>query len=192
MKTPVIVAALLFMASTAKAQQDFGLPELHQIKTATLGPCYSCRSEADFQKGYEETALFVSGYSKLRNSPDLLFNGFPGGDDYFQASTAGDDMALVADLGDIALEDVTAQLAFNTRNIFAFKRFSRFTRVASINEGHTYAVLLNKSEIRGLLIFRVDSYVHNQKVSLRYAVKEYQILSVRAQSPGFDWEKKNQ
>src|ERR1044072_2654982 len=115
MKRLLIVAVALLMSSAANAQtsqQGSTLPELHKIKTATLSPSYSCRSKEDFQKGYQSAALFLSDYSKKSNSPDLLFNGACGSGNYFQASTAGDDMALIADLGAIALEDVTAHIAF--------------------------------------------------------------------------------
>jgi hypothetical protein len=192
MKRLLIVSAMLLMVGTAKAQQDPGLPELHKIKTVSLSPSYSCRSKEDFQKGYENTALFLSSFSKRFNSPDLLFNGACGSDDYFQASTAGDDMALVADLDDASLEDISAHLAFNTSNVFAFKKFTRFVTAARVKVGHTYAVLLNKGELRGLFIFTVTDYVPNQRVDLKYAVKQYQLINRKAESPGFDWNKKSQ
>lgn len=40
--------------------------------------------------------------------------------------------------------------------------------------------------------FSVADYVPNKKVDLRYAVREYQVLDVKAQSEGFDWGGKNQ
>jgi len=45
--------------------------------------------------------------------------------------------------------------------------------------------------LRGLFVFTVDNFVPDQKVELRYAVKEYQVLAVRARSEGFAWEAKN-
>ena len=195
MKSILLIVAMTLAAGAARAQTpqpDYGLPDLHKIKTVTLSPSYSCRSKEDFQKGYENTALFLSAFSQQRNSPDLLFNGACGSVDYFQSSTAGDDMALIADLGTIALEEVTAHLAFNTRNVFVFKKLSRFANSVPVTVGDTYAVLINKREIRGLLIFTVTGHVLNKQVDLRYAVKEYQILDVKAQSPGFDWERRSE
>lgn len=192
MKRPVFIAVLLVMAASASAQQSYSLPELHVIKTVTLAPSYSCRSAEEFQKGYQETALFLSDYSKKRNSPDLLFNGACRGEDYFHASTAGDDMALIADLGaNVQLEKVTASNAFNLRKVHSPADYSRFVDSIPVVEGHTYAVLLNKSEIRGLFIFTVVNHVQNQRVLLRYAVKEYQIMSTKASSEGFDWSREN-
>lgn len=173
-------------------EQDFGLPELHTIKTVTLSPSYSCQSQEEFGKGYEKTALFLSDYSKQRNSPDLLFNGACGSEDYFEASTAGDDMSVVADLKNFPLENLSAHLAFNKKNVAAFNAYSKFKSSVKVVAGHTYAVLLTKSDIRGLFVFTVTTHEQNKKVDLRYAVKEYQIMSVLNQSPGFNWERKNQ
>ena len=193
MKAALTLAAILFMAISPNAQQvqGFGLPELHKIKTTTLAPSYSCRTKQEFRRGYEQTALFLSSYTDDRNAPDLLFNGACGSEDNFQGSTAGDDMSLIADLGSVPLESVTAQSAFNIRNIHSFDLYSRFASEAKVEANHTYAVLINKSEVRGLFVFSVVNYVPNKKVDLRYAVKEYQLLNVRAQSEGFDWGMKN-
>lgn len=188
----IAVVALLGIGIGASADQNYNLPELHLIKTATLAPCYSCRTPEEFQKGYSTTALFLSDYSKQRNSPDLLFNGARGSQDYFEASTAGDDMALIADLGAAAaIEKVTAHSAFNLRNVHDFPAYTSFAKVARVEKNHTYAVLLNKGEVRGLFIFTVVNYVPNERVDLRYAVKEYQILNVKASASGFDWVREN-
>jgi hypothetical protein len=178
--------------SQQQKTQDFGLPELQKIKTITLSRSYSCRSKQDFRQGYEKTALFLSSYSDDRNAPDLLFNGACGAEDYFQGSTGGDDMSLIADLGAIPLEGITTHLAFNTKNVHSFDLYSRFAMEAKVEARHTYAVLINKSDVRGLFLFSVVDYIPNQKVDLRYAVKEYQLLRVRAESEGFDWGAKSQ
>ena len=193
MKT-ALGAVILCLAMGSPSQQqkpedDLGLPELHKIKTATLSPSYSCRSKEDFNKGYEKTALFLSSYSQHRNAPDLLFNGACGSQDYF---VGGGDMPVIADLGNIPLEKVTALLAFNTKNVHSFDLYSKFAREVEVKANHTYAVLINSSELRGLFLFTVVDYVQNKKVDLRYAVKKYQLLNVRAESEGFDWEAKNQ
>lgn len=192
MRRLIFVALILMMAASVSAEQGYSLPELHVIKSATLSPSYSCRPAEEFQKGYQETALFLSDHSKKRNSPDLLFNGACRGEDYFQASTAGDDMALIADLGaDVQLEKVSAHSAFNWRKVHTPADYTSFVRAIPVKEGHTYVVLLNKSTIRGLFVFTVVNHVENQRVLLRYAVKEYQIMSAKASSEGFDWEREN-
>lgn len=197
MRIAYVVTLLLMFAVTVSSQQaqnDLGLPDLHTIKSITLSPSYSCRTPEGFQKGYEETALFLSAYSKQRNSPDLLFNGACRSEDYFQASTAGDDMALIADLGEnISLEKLTAHDAVTGYTPLSATELKKppFSDSAHIKIGHTYAVLLNKSEIRGLFVFTVTGYTQNKQVELRYAVKEYQILRMTAQSSGFDWSAAN-
>ena len=192
MKRTIFIALTLLLASSAVFAQDYGLPELHTINSVTLSPSYSCRSQEDFSRGYEKTALFLSDYSKRMNAPDLLFNGACKSEDYFEASTAGDDMALIADLGtDISIEQLSAHLAFNKQNVHSFLAYSKFAKAVKVEANHTYVVLLNKSDLRGLFIFTVTSYVPNERVKLKYAVKEYQILDVKAQSPGFSWGQEN-
>jgi hypothetical protein len=192
MKKVTLIIALLLSTTSAASAQDYGLPELHIIKTVTLSPSYSCRSQEENQKGYQATALFLSNYSKRRNSPDLLFNGACRGEDFFQSSTAGDDMALIADLGtDVPLEEITAQLAFNKQAVHVFDAYSKFAQNVKVEPLHTYVVLLNKREIRGLFVFTVMNYEPNQQVELKYAVKEYQVMDVKAQSPGFNWGRQN-
>jgi hypothetical protein len=78
-----IIGLLTATAFGQKASPDFGLPQLHTIKTVTLAPSYSCRSTEEFQKGYANTALFLSAYGKQLNSPDLLFNGACKSEDFF-------------------------------------------------------------------------------------------------------------
>jgi len=191
MKLLLMLASVLLVASLPDQKNELGLPELHIIKNATLSPTYSCRSRQEFRTGYAKTALFLSKYSEDREAPDLLFNGACGAEDYFEGSVAGDDMSLIADLGTVPLEEVTTSKAFNFPRVHSFDVYSKFTREAKVMPKHTYAVLINKGELRGLFVFSVDSFVPNQKVDLRYAVKEYQVLSERGRSEGFDWEAKN-
>jgi len=194
MKLVLALAAVLIASPFASQQQrpDLGLPELHVIKTVTLSPNYGCRSKEEFRTGYANTALFLSKYSDDRNSPDLLFNGACGSQDWFEGSTAGDDMSLIADLGKVPLEEVTTSKAFNFKRVHSFDLYSRFTSQAKVEGHHTYALVINKSAIRGLFVFSVVNYVPNKKAELRYAVKEYEIMDVRNRSDGFDWSAKNQ
>ncbi|HEY0380413.1 MAG TPA: hypothetical protein VGC87_26100 [Pyrinomonadaceae bacterium] len=201
MKKLALVVVLLLaatgstLAQGAASAQDYGLPELHVIKTVTLSPSYSCRSEEEFQKGYENTALFLSAYSTRRNSPEVLFNGACHSNDTLQALGGGFDMSLIVDLGpDLELEKLTAQDVFHTyyRLSLPPSKDSRHSPTAlrqdvEVVAGHTYAVFLNKREIRGMFVLTVTEHVPNERVKLRYAVKEYEIADVRAMSPGFDW-----
>ena len=192
---PALALTSIFLGSALFAlqqqQPDLGLPELHVVKTATLSPAYSCRSHEEFQAGYGNTALFLSKYSAKQNSPDLLFNGACGAEDYFEGATAGDDMSLIADLGEVPLEEVSASKAFNFKRVHSFDLYSKFARVAAVEARHTYVVLISKRELRGLFVFFVKSYVPNNKVDLQFAVKEYQVVNPREQSAGFDWESGN-
>ncbi|HKR60198.1 MAG TPA: hypothetical protein VJS64_10735 [Pyrinomonadaceae bacterium] len=188
-----LILVIILVATTNIHAQDSNqqpeLPELHAIRMVTLSPSYSCRSSA--REGYAKTALFLTAYFKRQNSPDLLFNGACGSDDYFQAATAGDDMSLVADLGLVSLEEVSAARAFNLKRVHSPADNSKFAQTAKVELNHSYAVLLNGRDKRGLLLFTVVGYVPNQKVELRYTVKSYQIITNYSVSQGFDWEKRS-
>jgi hypothetical protein len=176
-----LLAVFIALAHAQTPATPPGLPALHAVKAATLSPSYSCRSKEEFDKGFRNTALFLSTHGVETNSPDLLFNGACGAENYFDVTFAGDDMSLIADLGAVPIEQVTTQKAFNSVN--------RFTREAKVEQGHTYAVVVNQTDRRGLFVFSVDQYVPDQKVVLRYDVKDYQITERVAQSAGFDWGK---
>jgi hypothetical protein len=190
MKLLLALASLVLALVPFTAQEkkpDLGLPELHMIRSATLSPSYSCRSEEEFHTGYAKTALFLSRYSHDRNSPDLLFNGACGAKDDFQ----GEDLSLIADLGAVPLGEVTAHKAFNFKNVDSFDLYSKFAREVEVKAGHTYVVVINEYEIRGLFVFTVVDYVPNKSVDLLYAVKQYQVIKKQSESDGFDWLTKN-
>ena len=189
----IAVGVLSVLAGGQSSNPSFELPTLHQIKEVTLSPSYSCRPSEEFGEGYVSTALFLSDFARHRNGPDLLFNGACGSEDYFEAATAGDDMSLVADLGaGVPLDELSASRAFNVRRIHSFPAYSKFARAVKVEAGHTYAVLLNARDKRGLFVFAITEYVPNKKVSLRYAVESYQVTpGGQISSPGFQWEQSN-
>ncbi|SPE39103.1 hypothetical protein SBA3_3040003 [Candidatus Sulfopaludibacter sp. SbA3] len=159
------------------------LPALNVIQNATLSPPYSCGNPG----GYGTTALFLSGF----NDPELLFNGACGSPDYFDVSLSGDTMSLIADLGaNLPLDGVTTHAAFNLQNVAAFADYTRFSSVAQVVQGHTYAVLINQEYERGLFVFTVVKFVPDQEVDLQYEVKDYQVtVGQILRPPGFDWNK---
>src|SRR5580698_2734959 len=111
MKISWSVALLALIAVRGNGQTDsdsFGLPSLHAIRGATLGPSYSCRSKEEARQGYLSTVLFLSNQSKQQNTPELQFNGTCGEPNYFEVNTAGDEMSLIGDLGAVPLEEMTA------------------------------------------------------------------------------------
>ena len=193
MKNHMMTAlALTLLSSGAGAQRPVAqreLPELHVIRTATLAPSYSCRDAAEFARGYEGSALFLSGTAEQLNAPDLVFNGACGSPDTFGVSTAGDDMALIANLGaGTSIEEVTAHRAFNLKRVAGAENDTHFTQTAQVISGHTYAVLLNKAHVRGLFVFAVTSHEPNRSVAIRYAVKSYNVVRTEKRAEGFGWD----
>jgi hypothetical protein len=165
------------------------LPELHKMKTVTLAPNYGCRSDEEFHQGYKETALYLSEYSK-HSGPELLFNGTCKSEDWFDVSLAGDDMSLIADLGIVPMENFTALKVFNPENVHKWSAYTKFSRTVKVEPNHTYAVLMNNSDHRGLFVFHVIEYEPNARVRIEYNVKNYQVYTRGvAMAPGFDWEK---
>jgi hypothetical protein len=192
MKSVLLAATLLSTISTANMQSripDSDLPELHRIKTITLSPNYGCRTQEGFQKSYANTALFLSSAGKDLNDPDLLFNGACGGKDFFQAHMTVDDLTVIADLGKVTLEELHPYQVFShvyRRNDQLPESYATFLTVVPVQLGHTYAVLVNKQSVRSLLYFTVVGHVPNQQVDLRYAVQNYQLMTVRQQLPDPD------
>ena len=193
MKSLFLTASLLFLLTTPSALQNpethFDLPALHSIREATLSPSYSCRSAEEFKKGYANTALFLSDYSKHFNSPELLFNGACDSQDYLQGGQGGPDSSVIADLGRVRLEDLRTIQAFNVQRLHVQNLYSRFTGQIEPDLGHTYALLIDRRDERGLVYFTITGYVPNQRLDLRYVVKHFELMRVVAESPGFDWNK---
>jgi hypothetical protein len=170
---------------TSTTHQPVTLPTLNAVQSVTLSPPYSCNNEG---LNYNTDAIFLSDYSKQVNSPELLFNGACGSEDYFDVNTAGDSMSLIADLGNTPLNAVTTHKAFNLQNVFSWTAYSQFARVAKIVPGHTYAAVINMGDRRGLFVFNVEKFVPDREVDLQYTVKNYQVnLGAIQRSPGFDW-----
>ena len=162
------------------------LPELHIIKKVSFKYPYSCQPG---QLSYKNCALFLTDYGVLRNEPDLLYNGACGADNYFDVMLAGDDFGMLSDLGDVPLENVTASKAFNYQNVAG--KSNQFTNTIKVVNGHTYATLLAKHEIRALFIFRVESFERSGPATISYAVKEYGVIQSIQEAPGFSWNEPN-
>lgn len=171
--------------SEASSDSSIGLPALNKIQTYEFKAAYSCKAS-----GYEGTALFMSSFSRERNSPDLLLNGACSSAQYFEAATAGNDIALIADLGAIPLSIVTPAKAINFERTVGYDNVFKSTSLAVV--GHTYAVVTAKRDLRSMYIFTVDYMGNDGSMRIRYAVKNYELHSVASESTGFDWEKTSQ
>jgi hypothetical protein len=170
-------------STTTPPTSGYGLPTLRVVKSHSFSTSYSCKGN------YTTSALFVSEYARRRNGPDLLYNGACGSELSFSSSRAGDGMSLVADLGTFPLLSLSAHLAFNIANQVG--KYESFKSSVIAVEGHTYAVLVDTTDIRALIAFNVVSLnSETLKAEIEYAALEYQIMSEIDESPGFSWEKK--
>ncbi|MGE0104698.1 MAG: VWA domain-containing protein [Blastocatellales bacterium] len=164
-------------------QPDAEMPILNRLSRATLTSSTACRSQENPKPEDQQAALYLAPQTRQPGSiPDLVFRGTCGSPDYFVAAVASDDLSMIADLGDVPVEDVTAHSALN----------SQFVRSAKVDFNHTYAVLLNRDNLRGLFIFRVIGYLPNERADLVFAVKHYQSLNPAGTSAGFDWMRRNE
>jgi hypothetical protein len=116
--------------------------------------------------------LFLSGFSRQLNDPELLFNGACGSPDYFDVSLNGGQRSLIADLGNMLLADA----AFPMRGAFSFADSAHFSSRADIVAGHTYAVLTNNSYARGLFVFTVTAFIPDRQVDFQLEVVEYELI----------------
>jgi hypothetical protein len=192
MKFLFLASMLLIAAASSPLQnpqnpQSHDLPELHKIRKNTLSPSYGCRSKEDSQTSYGTAALYLS---KNSCGPELLFYGGCGQQDHLVVNMAGGDMNLIADMGKVQLEDLSADQPFILR-LDSMEPSLKFTFEAQIELGHTYAVLVDKSFERALFYFTVTGYLQNKRLDLRYAVKDFELATAMVPSPGFSWERKN-
>jgi hypothetical protein len=191
MKSLLLAIPLLLITTPAAVQsteKNFNLPELHKIHKITLSPSYGCRSEEDFQQDYGTTALFLSKNSR---GPELQFYGGCGSQDRLYVNMAGGDMNLIADMGKVQLEDLSAGQPFVLRLDHSLEPALQFKFEAQIEVGHTYAVLVNKTFERAFFYFTITGYLQNKRLDLRYAVKDFQLATDLVESPGFSWERKS-
>jgi hypothetical protein len=192
MKSLLLTISVLLMTTPAAVQsteKNFDLPELHKIHKATLFPSYGCSSNEDFQQGYGRAALTLSKDSR---GEELLFGGSCGSQDRLMVNMTGGDMNLIADMGKVQLEDLSANQPFVLLLDHSLEPALQFKFEAQIVVGHTYAVLVNKTFERALFYFTVTGHVQNKSLDLRYVVKDFQLTTtIVAESPGFSWERKS-
>lgn len=193
MKFLFLASMLLIATASSPVQnpqnpQSPDLPELHKIRKTTLAPNYGCHLKEG--TGYGPAALYLSKDSR---GAELLFNGGcgSGSRDLLTINMDGGDMNLIADMGKVQLEDLSAGQPFILL-LDSREPSVKFTFQAQIELGHTYAVLVNKTFERALFYFTVTGYLQNKRLDLRYVVKNFQITTtMMAEAPGFSWDRKN-
>jgi hypothetical protein len=191
MKSLALIACLFLTPASSmfqSPQSNLDVPELHKINQVTLAPSYDCRPPADAKRGYANSALFLTNYSRQHNSPELLFTGICNSPDYFISTTAGDDVDMIADYGEVPLEELSASDIFGAR--YNRNAMAEFRRTSKVQLGHTYGVLISKVHVRGFYFFKVMNYVPNQKLDLEYVVMDYVFIREELRAPNFSWGQK--
>ena len=178
--TGLIAFALLVVTipqTQAQTQTPDTMPQIGVSRTIELTPSYSCRPTEEFQRGYQKTALFLSEEMRRYNSPDLLFNGACGSKNYFQAATHGANHSLVADLSTIKAADLLRLRRLDAQKDRAALIKMGFDDDAAVVPGHTYAILLHKHGVRGVMIVTVTNHMQDKGVTLTYEVLDYQVTN---------------
>ena len=157
------------------------LPELNTVLPFHFSKPYSC------SMSYNTSALFLSSASLERASPELLYNGPCDEPSYFQASTAGDDFSLIADVGELDIVNATSSRAFSWPNVVG--KDNTFKNQAAVVVNHLYAVLLTKSEFRALFWVKVSADFKPNRphggLDITYAVRSYSVTKEVEASPGY-------
>jgi len=104
-------------------------------------------------------------------------------------------MSLISDLGEVALEDVTAQKAFNWQ--WTVGKDNTFIADPPVKRNHTYAVLNTKSDVRALFAIKFLDISDEGKAKVEFAVLSYTLtyrespLWAVQEAPGFSWTEGN-
>lgn len=198
MKPLLILLSFVFLAACNPTSNDggendvdleaLGLPELHEIYTHDFAFPYSCPDEESDLEGYEGAALFLSAYSHGKNAPELLYNNACGDSPRFEINFAGDDMGMIADLGPVELETLTSREWTGSDDSGDYD----FHVGAEVMEGHSYSVMIARDNLRAQYFFQVDEFEADGEMTIRYAVKLYEVFDRKAEAEGFDWEETSQ
>lgn len=159
-------------------------PPLNELLSFEMPKSYSCGGN------YTTSAVFLSRRNKVMNDPDGLFNGACGSTPYFEAATAGNDFALLADLTvDAQITDVHTV----TMTDIAQASKSWATEV-DVVQGHVYGVWRFTERTRTFYTFGVTS-LDGDRLAIRLAVKDFVERSEQpdcvAVADGFNWDQPN-
>ena len=175
-----LIAFALLVVTVPQSQAPVTPPQIGMSRTVELTPSYSCRPTEEFRRGFQQTALFLSEEMRVLNSPDLLFNGACGSENYFQPSTHGGNYSVVADLSTnpaAAAAGTHWLMQLDAQKDRAVLEKMGFEDRAAVVPGHTYAILLQKRGVRGLMIVTVTNHVQDKGVTLTYEVLDYQVTN---------------
>lgn len=176
-----LMTSVLFVLTASQAPATDTLPQIGVKRTIELSPSYSCRTATAFARGYQRTALFLSNEMKRLNSPDLLFNGACGSENYFQSATHGGNYSLVADVSaNAATTWLRSVIRLDPRRDRLALAKMGFGRKAAIVPGRTYVILLDKQGVRGLFVVTVTKHAKDTSVELTYEVLDYQVTDEKA------------
>ncbi len=155
------------------------LPELNKIKSATLFGSYG--------ENHEGFYLNLSSFTEIHKDYDLFIYSNQR-EIILKSGTLGPSLSLIADIGDVPLEDVNFYLGLSP--LWTLTDSHNFRKQAVAIPNRTYVVVINNWQTSGMLVFRIED-VRGDQVRLRYAVRKYQIKKTILEPERFNYEEKN-
>ncbi len=177
----VILSTITAMMISQPAEAAPNLPELNVIKRVTLDGSYSCDNTKEY--GLE----LVKDVNLIQDA-DLFLNYACGTRMMFESGYRGAGLSLIADLGPQKLEDLNWMKALSPT--WQVGESYNFRKSALVQQGHSYSVVINSRKASGLMVFTVEN-IDGQRVTIRYAVRQYALNLSTINTPGFDYEAPN-
>lgn len=145
-------------------------PQLRAIHELTFLAPFGCGSNTNATSG-----LFLSEDSKANNRPHMILMGECTVKPIFKTAVNNTNIGLIADLGNVPMEEVTGPKAFN----FPLQagKDSVFKTEAPMEKNKTYVALFTEPTMRALLVFRVIETGGNDKaykdIKIRYMFLDF-------------------
>lgn len=159
------------------------LPTLLQLQTYEFTNTFGCGS-------FESGAMYLSKYSKISNTAELLLEGSCTQTPFVIATSAGNtdlnDLAFISSFGMIPLENISFQDAIALIPPYTLT-LSPSQVVLQVN--HSYLVVNSFRNLRSYWAFTVDDIIYNgssRTVRLSYAVYLYEVFLDQIITPGFN------
>jgi len=157
----------------------FVLPDLLTIRIHTFPLPWGCGT-------YQNASLWLSSYSQKYNDPDLL---------YFSCESCSPRCAQnlyvnpeVFGMGTMAMLPFGTVLTELSASIILRGNYCWTPNATPVQNGTTYAVIVNKDRVRALFAFQVLHVVLNGPLTIQFGVFYYDILNVVQAAPGADWD----
>lgn len=145
-------------------------PPLKAIHEHTFLAPFGCGSTSNISSGF-----FLTNEAQNNNRPHMVLIGDCATKPIFKIVINNPNIGLIADLGNVPIEDVTVPKAFNFTQQGG--KDSIFKTEAPMEKNKTYAVLFTEPALRTLMVFKVSETGGDDKayrnIKIRYMFLDY-------------------